>query len=154
MFDNVSCAMTAKKTAKKFTALSEFLLCLFSYFLCCCGCAEIASSLTMKKILVFGVGVELGVLIKKSNKHHRLGSTQPPWELYFGSPCFVCFCWFFMICRLVHTGHGKPVELWNLRISLVRPGNSWNLLFGPWKSWIIKVLFGRLLTADDKASIV
>ena len=35
-----------------------------------------------------------------------------------------------MICRLVDTGHGKPVELWNLRISFARRGNTWNLLFG------------------------
>ena len=38
----------------------------------------------------------------------------------------------------VRTGHGKP-------------GKSWNLIVGPRKSWKIKVLFDRLVTADDKA---
>ena len=55
MFDNFSCAVTAKKTAKKFAALSELLLCLFSYFHCC-GCAELASSLTVKKCWFGGRG--------------------------------------------------------------------------------------------------
>ena len=52
----ISCAMTAKKAAKKFTALSEFLLCLFSDFHCCCGHTELASSLTMKKFGFLGRG--------------------------------------------------------------------------------------------------
>ena len=60
MFDIVSCAMMAKKTAKKFTALSEFLLCLFSYLHCCCGCAELASSLTMKKFWFLERGQSYG----------------------------------------------------------------------------------------------
>ena len=49
-------------------------------------------------------------------------------------------------CR-VHTGHGKPGKSWNLRISFFRLGKSSNLIVGPWK---MKVLFGRLVTADDK----
>ena len=28
---------------------------------------------------------------------------------------------------------------------------SWNLIVGPSKSWKIKVIFDRLVTADDKA---
>ena len=31
-----------------------------------------------------------------------------------------------------------------------KAGKSWNLIVGPWKLWKIKVLFGRLVTADDK----
>ena len=65
-----------------------------------------------------------------------------------------------MLCYLlgafdrVRTGHGKPGKSWNLRISFSRPGNSWGLIFGPWKSWKIEVLFGRLVTADDKAWVM
>ena len=50
----------------------------------------------------------------------------------------------------VRIGHGKPGKSWNLTISFSRPGKSWNLIVGPWKLWKIKVLFGRLVTADDK----
>ena len=50
----------------------------------------------------------------------------------------------------VRTGHGKPGNSWNLRISFSRPGKSWNLIVSPWKLWKIKVLFGRSVTADDK----
>ena len=32
-----------------------------------------------------------------------------------------------------------------------RPGKSWNSIVGHGKSWKIKVLFDRLVTADDKA---
>ena len=32
-----------------------------------------------------------------------------------------------------------------------RPGKSWNLIVGPWKSWKIEVLSNRLFTAVDKA---
>ena len=49
------------------------------------------------------------------------------------------------------TGNGKPWKSWNLRISFPKPGNSWNLIIGVWKSSKIKVSFGRLVTADDKA---
>ena len=52
------------------------------------------------------------------------------------------------------TGHGKPGKSWNLRISFSRPGRSWNLVIGPGQSWKINVLFGRLVTVDDKARIV
>ena len=38
----------------------------------------------------------------------------------------------------VRTGHGKP-------------GKSWNLIVGPLKSSKMKVLLGRIVTADDKA---
>ena len=48
------------------------------------------------------------------------------------------------------TGHGKPGNSWNLRISFSRPGKSWNLIVSPWKLWKIKVLFSRSVTADDK----
>ena len=51
----------------------------------------------------------------------------------------------------VRTGHRKPGKSWNLRISFSRPGKSRNLIVGPRKSWKIKVLFVRLVTADDKA---
>ena len=44
-------------------------------------------------------------------------------------------------------------ESWNLKISFLRLGKLWNLIVGPWKSWKIKVLFGRLVTADNKARI-
>ena len=44
-------------------------------------------------------------------------------------------------------------ESWNLKISFLRLGNLWNIIVGPWKSWKIKVLFGRLVTADNKARI-
>ena len=54
-FDNVSCVMMAKKSAKKCAAFSQFLFCLlnqllfqilfwFSHFQCRCSCAELASS--------------------------------------------------------------------------------------------------------------
>ena len=58
-----------------------------------------------------------------------------------------------MVYNQVCTGHGKPGKSWNLRISFSRPGKSWNLIVGPWKSWKIKVLFGRSVTADDKTRI-
>ena len=45
------------------------------------------------------------------------------------------------------------VRIMEFKISFSRPGKSWNLIVGPWKSWKIKVLFGRLVTADDKARI-
>ena len=45
-FDNVSRAMTAKKSAEKCAACSEFLLCLFSRFHRPCGYAELTSSVT------------------------------------------------------------------------------------------------------------
>ena len=35
--------------------------------------------------------------------------------------------------------------------SFSRPGKSWNFIGGPWKSWKIEVVFGSLVTADDKA---
>ena len=44
----------------------------------------------------------------------------------------------------VHTGHGKPGKLWNLRISF--PGLESHLM-----SWKIKVLCDRLFTADNNA---
>ena len=54
-FDNVSCVMMAKKSAKKCAAFSQFLFCLlnqllfqilfwFPHFRCRCSCAELASS--------------------------------------------------------------------------------------------------------------
>ena len=51
----------------------------------------------------------------------------------------------------VCTGHGKPGKSWNWRISFSRPGRSLNLIVGPWKSWKMKGVFGRLITADGKA---
>ena len=51
----------------------------------------------------------------------------------------------------IHTGLGKPGKSWNLRISFSRPEKSWNFVFGHRKSWQIKVLFDRSVTADDKA---
>ena len=51
----------------------------------------------------------------------------------------------------IHTGLGKPGKSWNLRISFSRPEKSWNYVFGHQKSWQIKVLFDRSVTADDKA---
>ena len=54
-----------------------------------------------------------------------------------------------MIFFRVRTGHGKPGKSWNLRILFSWPGK--NLIVGPWESWKIKVLFGRLVTAGDKA---
>ena len=42
----------------------------------------------------------------------------------------------------VRTGHGKPGKSWNLHISFSSPG----------KSWKIKVIFGKLVTADVKAT--
>ena len=45
-FDNVSRAMTAKISAKKCVARSEFLFCLFSRFRRICGYAELASGVT------------------------------------------------------------------------------------------------------------
>ena len=41
----------------------------------------------------------------------------------------------------VRTGYGKPGKSWNLGISTFRPR----------KSWKIKVLFDKSVTADDKA---
>ena len=52
------------------------------------------------------------------------------------------------------TGHGKPEKSWNLSISFSRPGKAWNLIVGPWGSWKIKILFDRLVTADDKARTI
>ena len=40
-----------------------------------------------------------------------------------------------------------------LWISFSRLGKSWNLIVSLWKSWKIIVLFGRLVTADDKARV-
>ena len=54
------------------------------------------------------------------------------------------------LCNRVCTGHGKPGKSWNLRILFSRPGMSWNLIVGPWKSWRIKFLLHRSVTADDK----
>ena len=54
----------------------------------------------------------------------------------------------------VRTGLGKPGKSWNLRILFSRPGKSWNLIVGPWESWKIKALFGRLVTAGDKARTI
>ena len=54
----------------------------------------------------------------------------------------------------VHTGYGKPGKSWNLRISFSRPGKSWNVIVGTWESWKMKALFGRLVTADDKARTI
>ena len=48
------------------------------------------------------------------------------------------------------TGHGKPGKSWNLRISFSRPGKSWNSIFSHGRSWKIKVLFDRLVTAKPK----
>ena len=52
------------------------------------------------------------------------------------------------------TGHRKPGKSWNLSISFSRPGKAWNLIVGPWESWKIKVLFDRLVTADDKTGTI
>ena len=49
------------------------------------------------------------------------------------------------------TCHGNPRKSWNLSISFSRPGKSWKLIVGPWKSWKIKVLFDSLVTVDSKA---
>ena len=46
-FDNVSRATTAQKPAKNCVVHSEFLFSLFSYFCCCGGCTELASTVTM-----------------------------------------------------------------------------------------------------------
>ena len=43
----------------------------------------------------------------------------------------------------VRTGHGNLGKSWNLMNFASRPG----------KSWKIKVLFRRLVTADDRAGI-
>ena len=48
-------------------------------------------------------------------------------------------------------GFVRSWKSWNLRISFSRPGKSWNSIVGHGKSWKIKVLFDRLVTADDKA---
>ena len=37
-----------------------------------------------------------------------------------------------VVCRcMARTDHGKPAWSWNLRISISRPGKSWNLIVGP-----------------------
>ena len=59
-----------------------------------------------------------------------------------------------MIFFRVRTGDGKPGKSWNLRILFSTPGKSWNLIVGPWESWKIKVLFGRLVTAGDEARTI
>ena len=43
------------------------------------------------------------------------------------------------------------LDKWNLSISFSRNGKSCNLVVGPSKARKIKVLFDRLVTADDKA---
>ena len=53
----------------------------------------------------------------------------------------------------VCTGHGNPGKSWNWRISFSRPGKSINLIVGPWKSWKMKVVFGRLITADGNITV-
>ena len=40
----------------------------------------------------------------------------------------------------------KVIEFKNF---IFRPRRSWNLIVGPWKSWKIKVLCGRLATSQD-----
>ena len=52
----------------------------------------------------------------------------------------------------VRTGHEKPGKTWNFRILFSRPWKSWNLIVGPWMSWKINILYGSLVTADDKAT--
>ena len=52
------------------------------------------------------------------------------------------------------TGHGKPGKSWNWSISFSRSRKAWNLIVGPWESWKIKILFDRLVTADDKARTI
>ena len=81
---------------------------------------------------------------------------------YMEVPAKIMYWYEVILTRLVFTnsricsGHGKPAKSWNLRISFSRPGKSWNLIiiFEPWKSWKIKVLFGSLVTTDDKARIM
>ena len=80
-----------------------------------------------------------------------LGSNLVPRVLFYPSrdSLFISLS----LCRdgRVSIGHGKPGKLWNLRISFSRSGKSWNLIFSSWRSWKIKVLFGRLVTTGDKA---
>ena len=40
------------------------------------------------------------------------------------------------------------------KILFSRPGKSWNLIVGPGKSWKIKAMSDRLVTADVKARIM
>ena len=48
-------------------------------------------------------------------------------------------------------GLGKPGKSWNLRILFSRGGKSWDLIVSPGKSWKIKAMSDRLVTADIKA---
>ena len=81
---------------------------------------------------------------------------------YMELPLKIIYWYEVTLTRLVFTtsrvcsGQRKPAKSWNLRISFSRPGKSWNLIiiFEPWKSWKIKVLFGSLVTTDDKARIM
>ena len=72
-------------------------------------------------------------------------------RVFVGRPVFsrilrpsACFAGYLFCNRLrVLTGRRKAGKSWNLRISFSWPG----------KSWKIKFLFGRLVTADDKVRI-
>ena len=48
--------------------------------------------------------------------------------------------------------YSRTLAQW-FRVSATEAGprKSWNLFVGRWKSWKIKILFGRVVTADDKA---
>ena len=45
----------------------------------------------------------------------------------------------------------KTWKVMEFKNFISRPGKSWNLIVGPWKSWKIQVLVDRLFTADDNA---
>ena len=60
----------------------------------------------------------------------------------------VILTWLVFTNSRVRIGHGKPAKSWNFKISFSRPVKSWN------NFWSLKVLFGRLVTTDDKARIM
>ena len=55
----------------------------------------------------------------------------------------------FFTCEQGSCRSWKTWKVMEFKNFIFRPGRSWNLIVGPWKSWKIKVLCGWLATSRD-----